>query len=151
MRYVAVCLLLGSVVVSAQNKNPIFSDEARANLHGASSQSIEPFRLVGNVYYVGAQNIASELITTPEGHILVDTGTKEMEAVVSANIEKLGFKLQDVKIILSTQAHFDHVGATAALKKRTGAKLMIMAADVKALEAGSDFAARGRGLDPGDR
>jgi metallo-beta-lactamase class B len=59
--------------------------------------------------------------------------------VVAANIEKLGFKLQDVKIILSTQAHFDHVGATAALKKRTGAKLMIMAADVKALESGQDL------------
>jgi metallo-beta-lactamase class B len=141
MRYGAACVLLISAAALAQTppKNPIFSDEARAGLHGASSQAIEPFRLVGNVYYVGAQNIASELITTPEGHILVDTGTKEMESVVSANIEKLGFKLQDVKIILSTQAHFDHVGATAAMKKRTGAKLMIMAADVKALESGQDL------------
>jgi metallo-beta-lactamase class B len=122
MRYTLVCLLFISVALSAQNR--ILSDEARANLHGPSSQPIEPFRLVGNVYYVGARNIASHLITTPEGHILIDTGTKEMEAVVPASIEKLGFQLRDVKIILSTQAHFDHVGAHAALKKRTGAQVM---------------------------
>jgi metallo-beta-lactamase class B len=143
--YIAACLVFGSAVVFAQApaqsppRNPNFSDEARAGLHGASSQAIEPFKLVGNIYYVGAQNIAASLITTPEGHILVDTGTIEMVPVVTANIEKLGFKLQDVKIILSTQAHFDHVGATAELKKRTGARLMIMAPDVKALESGKDL------------
>jgi metallo-beta-lactamase class B len=145
MRYVAAFMLCLPAVMAAQNpvqnrpKNPAFSDEARAGLHGASSQSIEPFKLVGNIYYVGAQNIAASLITTPEGHILIDTGTIEMAPIVAANIQKLGFKLQDVKIILSTQAHFDHVGATAALKKQTGAKLMIMAPDVKALESGQDL------------
>ena len=110
MRYVAVCLLVSSVVMAAQGR--ILSDEARTNLHGPWSQSVEPFRLVGNVYYVGAENIASHLIATPDGHILIDTGTKEMAAVVAAGIEKLGFRLQDVKIILSTQAHFDHVART---------------------------------------
>ena len=137
MRYVAVCLLLGSVVMAAQSR--ILSDEARTNLHGSSSQPVEPFRLVGNVYYVGAQNISSHLITTPDGHILIDTGTKEMAAVVRAAIEKLGFSLQDVKIILSTQAHFDHVSAHAALKEATGAEVMAIGDDAKALAAGNDI------------
>ena len=137
MRHVAVCLLVGSVVMGAQGR--ILSEEARTNLHGPWSQSVEPFRLVGNVYYVGAENIASHLITTPDGHILIDTGTKEMAAVVAAGIEKLGFRLQDVKIILSTQAHFDHVGAHAALKEATGAEVMAMVDDAKALAAGQDI------------
>jgi len=137
MRHLAVCLLLGSAAMFAQSR--ILSDEARANLHGPFSQPAEPFRLVGNVYYVGAQNIASHLIVTPDGHILVDTGTKEMEAVVRANIEELGFRLRDVKIILSTQAHFDHVGAHAALKKATDAQVMAIGDDAKALAAGKDL------------
>ena len=72
IRYVAVCLLVGSVVMSPQGR--ILSDEARTNLHGPWSQSVEPFRLVGNVYYVGVENIASHLITTPDGHILIAPG-----------------------------------------------------------------------------
>lgn len=136
MRYVAVGLLLGSVVMAAQGS--ILSDEVRETLHGPWSQPVEPFRLVGNVYYVGAQNIASHLITTPDGHILVDTGSTEMPTLVPVAIETLGFRVQDIKIILSTQAHFDHVGAHAALQSATGAEVMAIGDDAKALAAGTD-------------
>lgn len=109
------------------------------DLHGSAwSGAVEPFRVVGNIYYVGASNIASYLITTPAGHILLDTGTKEMSAIVPRSIDKLGFKLSDVKIMLSGHAHYDHVGAHAALKRSTGAKVMALAADAPALEAGKD-------------
>src|SRR5262245_2081774 len=70
-------------------------------IHGPCSAATEPFRIVGNIHYVGARNIASYLLTTPAGHVLIDTGTKEMEPAVRRNIEKLGFKLRDIKILLS--------------------------------------------------
>src|SRR5262245_4523307 len=99
MRNVILLMVLSSVLVSAQT-SPL-TPEARARFHGEMSQAVEPFRIVGNIYYVGARNIASYLIITPQGHIMIDTGTKEMHQVIRANVEKLGFKLQDVKILLS--------------------------------------------------
>jgi metallo-beta-lactamase class B len=109
-----------------------------AELHGAWSAPIEPFRIAGNLYYVGAANIASYLITTPAGHILLDTGTREMAAGVRANIEKLGFSLHDVKILLSGHAHFDHVQGHAEMKRATGAQVMALGDDAIALETGQD-------------
>jgi len=107
-------------------------------LHGSWSEATEPFRVVGNIYYVGAKNIASYLITTPKGHMLLDTGTREMEPVVRANIAKLGFKLGDIKIMLSGHAHFDHVQGHAAMQRATGAKVMALGDDALALESGTD-------------
>jgi metallo-beta-lactamase class B len=109
-----------------------------ATLHGPWSAAVEPFRVVGNIYYVGARNIASYLITTPNGHILLDTGTREMESVIPANIEKLGFKVRDIKIMLSGHAHFDHVQGHAAMQRATGAKVMAVGDDALALESGTD-------------
>jgi len=71
------------------------------------SQPIEPFRIAGNIYYVGASNIASYLFATSRGVILLDTGTREMLPMVQSSIVKLGFKLTDVKIILSSHAHWE--------------------------------------------
>src|SRR5436305_13864514 len=77
------------------------------------NQPVEPYHIVGNVYYVGASDITSYLITTPEGHILLDGGFVETVPMIEANLKKLGFKLADVKILLSSHAHFDHVGGLA--------------------------------------
>jgi metallo-beta-lactamase class B len=75
------------------------------DLHGpAWSGATDPFRVVGNIYYVGATNIASYLITTPAGHILLDTGTREMTPVVTQNIAKLGFELSDIEIMLGRRS-----------------------------------------------
>lgn len=136
MRALAVCLVIGSALVSAQGT--LLSPEQRAQFHGPYSEAVEPFRIVGNIYYVGARNIASYLITTPQGHIMIDTGVNEMAPVIRANVDKLGFKLQDVEIILSSHAHFDHIQGHAAMKKATGARVMAIGEDAAALAAGID-------------
>jgi metallo-beta-lactamase class B len=100
------------------------------------NQPVEPYHIVGNVYYVGASDITSYLITTPEGHILLDGGFVETAPMIEANIKKLGFKLEDVKILLSSHAHFDHVGGLAELKRVTGAKFAAMDRDAPLLARG---------------
>src|SRR4029079_10851610 len=80
----------------------------------------EPFKMIGNVYYVGTQGLASYLITSPQGHILVDTVMPESTAQIVANIEKLGFKVADIKFILNTHAHIDHTGGLAEIKRASG-------------------------------
>jgi len=88
-------------------------------------------------------NIASYLITTPQGHILIDSGMNEMHDVIKNNVEKLGFKTSDIKIMLSSHAHFDHIGGHAAMKKLTGARVMAIKQDADALEAGKDLSPLG--------
>ena len=112
-------------------------------IHGEWSAPVEPFNVVGNIYYVGAKNVASYLIATSDGLILLDTGTKEMVPVVQNNVAKLGFAMKDIKIILSNHAHYDHVGGHAAIKRTTGARVLVMAEDAPAVEAGKDMSPLG--------
>ena len=114
------------------------------------NQPREPFRIADNVYGVGSSDIASYLITTPDGDILIDGGYPETAPQIEANVEKVGAKLRDIKILLSTQAHFDHAGGFAALKKATGARLLATAADAEMLERGGhdDFSLGETGLFP---
>jgi len=100
------------------------------------NKPVEPFRIAGNIYYVGANEVTSFLITTPKGHILLDSGFKETAPMILANIEKLGFQPRDVRVLLSSHAHFDHAGGLAELKRATGAKLYASAGDVAALARG---------------
>ena len=88
------------------------------------SLPFDPRRIIGNIYYVGTNLISSFLIVTPAGNILLDTGQIQMLPQVTANIEKLGFKPQDVKILLNSHAHFDHCGGFAEFKRRTGATVV---------------------------
>jgi len=141
LRYTAMLFIASALVLSAQT-SPLTAEQ-RAQFHGPYSQPEEPFRLIGNIYYVGAKNIASYLVVTPQGSILIDTGTTEMTPVITANIEKLGFKVRDIKIMLSSHAHFDHIGGHAAMKKLTGARVMAIKQDADALEAGKDLSPLG--------
>jgi metallo-beta-lactamase class B len=102
----------------------------------AWNQPVEPFRIAGNLYYVGANEIASYLITTPAGHIVLDGGYEETAPQIEANIRKLGFKVEDVKVLLNSQAHFDHASGFAQLKRDTAAKLEIMQGDAELIERG---------------
>src|SRR5881409_859263 len=102
MRNAAFLVIMVSAMAWAQT-SPL-SPQQRATFHGQMSEKVEPFHIIGNIYYVGARNIASYLITTPQGHILIDTGTREMHDVIRTNVAKLGFKLQDIKILLSGHA-----------------------------------------------
>jgi metallo-beta-lactamase class B len=106
------------------------------------SAAYQPFRIAGNLYYVGTYDLASFLIATSKGNILINTGLAASAPMIKANIEALGFKMADTKILLTTQAHFDHMGAMAAIKKMTGAKMMVDAGDSAVLMDGgrSDYA-----------
>src|SRR5262249_34941443 len=99
MRGFAVAVVIMSVLPAFARGTPPAASP-NPEIPGPWSAAAEPFRVLGNIHYVGARNIASYLITTPEGHALIDTGTKEMEPVVRRNIEKLGLKLRDIKILL---------------------------------------------------
>ena len=100
-----------------------------------------PFRLAGPIYYVGTAELAAFLIHTPQGHILIDGGTPDTAATIQKSITDLGFKLEDIRILLTTQAHFDHVGTHAHFKKLSGARVEAMAGDAKLLRDGgkSDY------------
>jgi metallo-beta-lactamase class B len=97
----------------------------------------EPFKIADNLYYVGTAGLSAFLITTPEGHILIDGAMPSSAKPIETSIAKLGFKPTDVKVLLNTHAHFDHAGGLAELKKDTGAKLAASAPDKAALESGT--------------
>lgn len=100
------------------------------------NQPVEPFKIAGNIYYVGANEITSYLITTPNGHIILDSGFKETVPLIKANVAKLGFKIEDVKFLINSQAHYDHAAGFADLKKLTGAKMLASVEDAKLLARG---------------
>jgi metallo-beta-lactamase class B len=101
-----------------------------------------PHKVMGNVYYVGSKDLASFLIVTPEGNILINSDLESSVSQIKASLEKLGFKFSDTKILLISHAHWDHDAGSATLKRLTGAKYMVMDADVPVVEDGgkSDFA-----------
>src|SRR3954466_3773937 len=86
----------------------------------------EPFpahKVVGNVYYVGSKDLASYLIATPEGHILINSGFERTVPLIRKAVESLGFPMRDVKILLASHAHSDHVAGHALMRELTGAKV----------------------------
>lgn len=107
----------------------------------------KPFRIVGDLYYVGTYDLACYLITTPQGHILINTGIAGSMPMIREHIEKLGFKFSDIKILLTNHAHFDHVGDMAEIKKTTGAQVMINENDATVVADGgaSDYIYGGKG------
>lgn len=100
-----------------------------------------PFRIADNLYYVGSKGLANYLITTPQGHILINSDLEENVPLIEASIAQLGFKFSDVKILLISHAHWDHDAGSAKVKQLTGAKYMVMDADVSVVESGgkADF------------
>jgi metallo-beta-lactamase class B len=134
----AACLMFLSPAVRSQ------ADPGMRDMN----QPVAPFHLIGSIYYVGASDVTSFLIVTPAGDILLDGGFAETAPQIEANIQKLGFKLADVKFLLNSHAHFDHAGGLAELKQRTGAKLVAMDGDAAVLASGgfTDFAYGGKQL-----
>jgi metallo-beta-lactamase class B len=96
----------------------------------------EPFRIAGNLYYVGANDVTSFLITSPEGHILIDGGYPGTPPLIMASIAKLGFNIRDVKVILNSEPHFDHAGGLAELQKASGAELWASEASADVIASG---------------
>jgi metallo-beta-lactamase class B len=124
--FVVWLVLATATVIGAQTK------EQRPEWN----QPAPPFRIIGNIHYVGTNELAAYLLTTSDGHILIDGGLPESAPLIEASIRKLGFKVEDVKILLTTQAHFDHVGSLAALAKASGGEVMVMVGDQGLVEHG---------------
>jgi metallo-beta-lactamase class B len=103
----------------------------------AWNRPTEPFRIIGNIYYVGAAGVSAFLITSPEGSILLDGGLPETALQIVANIAALGFDVKGVKYLLNSHAHFDHAGGLAELKRASGATMVASSGDAPVLRAGS--------------
>lgn len=118
---ILTCVLLGAAGLLAQNNQTDWN------------RPFPPHKVIGNVYFVGTEQLGSFLIVTPEGDILINTDFESTVPVIRASVEKLGFKMTDIKIILGSHAHGDHMEGDAAMKELTGARVMAMEQDVPAL------------------
>ena len=118
-------LLMKALVIAAAFYSQAIADEV-----------FPAHRIVGNVYYVGSKSLATYLITTPEGHILINSGFEETVPLIRASVESLGFKLRDVQILLESHAHSDHVAGHALLQELTGAKVFVMRGDDGVIASG---------------
>ena len=105
------------------------------NVGSAEQQRAQfpPHRIAGNLYYVGSESLASFLIATPEGHILINTNWEDSVEILRASVEDLGFNFEDIEIILGSHAHGDHMQGDALVKEMTGASVMAMADDIPGL------------------
>ncbi|HET7086902.1 MAG TPA: subclass B3 metallo-beta-lactamase [Rhizomicrobium sp.] len=132
-RLALVCLL--PAVLPAQAQTPAHElPYAKERIEWNKPQA--PFHVIGNIYYVGMAGVSTFLIVTPKGDILTDGGLPESTEAIEKNIQALGFKLSDIKILLNSHAHFDHSGALAKLKADTGATFYASAGDKPFLESG---------------
>ena len=120
----ALFALLAAGVLAIAQQNPDWS------------RPFPPYRIAGNVSYVGTADLACFLLTTPEGDILINTGLPDSGPLIRDSIQKLGFKVRDIRILLTMQAHFDHVGAFKEIQQDSGAKIYITEPDAPALEDG---------------
>ncbi|MBO9594601.1 MAG: subclass B3 metallo-beta-lactamase [Niabella sp.] len=132
---IVCCFLIAANSVAAQQVNE------PKDVPAAWSAPYPPFRIAGNLYYVGTRDLACYLLATPEGSILINTGLAGSLPLIRKSIETLGFRFTDIKILLTSQVHYDHVGAMAAIKRLTGARMMVNAKDASVLADGgrSDY------------
>jgi metallo-beta-lactamase class B len=128
-------------LLTAATLDSILPAKLRAQLNPDWTTAFPPFRIAGNLHYVGSRDLASYLITTPRGHILINSNLATSPAQIRASIEKLGLHFRDVKILLISHGHYDHCAGSAEIKKLTGARYMVMDADVSVVESGgrTDF------------
>src|ERR1043165_9678884 len=101
-------------------------------------EAIPAHKVIGNVYYVGSKDLASYLITTPEGHILINSSFEQTVPLIRANVESLGFKMVDIKILLASHAHSDHVAGHALVRELTGAQVYVMRGDDRVIASGGE-------------
>ncbi|HKG46993.1 MAG TPA: subclass B3 metallo-beta-lactamase [Pyrinomonadaceae bacterium] len=129
---IALSMLITLIVIAGEQPAPTQNDW---------TEPFPAFRIAGNLYYVGSRGLASYLITTADGHILINSDLEANVPMIRTSMESLGFKFSDIKILLISHAHWDHCAASAMIKRLTGAKYVVMAGDVDVVESGgkSDF------------
>lgn len=133
--------MLRSLMLAGSILPFLLSMPAAAQQNDEWTRPFEPFRIVGNIYWVGSYDLSTYLITTPQGHILINTGIGDTAKHIADRVEKLGFKIADVKILTVTHGHFDHVAGIADLKRMTNAMVVVSEPEKALLESGgkSDF------------
>src|SRR6201985_1037721 len=104
--------------------------------HPEWTTPVAPFRIADNLYYVGSQDLASYLVVTAKGDILVNSSLESSPALIKKSVEQLGFHFSDIKILLISHSHADHDAGSAEVKRLTGAKYMVMDSDVAVVESG---------------
>jgi metallo-beta-lactamase class B len=114
----------------------IFASAVQAQTNPTWNKAHKPFHVYGNTYYVGTQGLSSMLITSPDGHILIDGAIPQAAKKIAANIRTLGFRVEDVKFIVNSHIHFDHAGGIAELQRLSGAKVVASAPSAKVLKSG---------------
>lgn len=129
-------VLLGIVALAAVILGPIW----KASGDRGGQRYAEPFRIAGNLYYVGANDVTSFLITGPDGHVLIDGGYPATASLIMASIARLGFNIRDVKVLLNSDPHRDHAGGLATLQQASGAKLWASEASARSISSGGDDA-----------
>ena len=119
----------------------IFGLQLAAQVPASWTTPVPPFRIAGNLYYVGSQDLAAYLIVTPKGNILINSNVQSSPPQIKKSIESLGFKYSETKILLISHGHYDHCAGSAEIKRETGAKYEVMAQDVPVVESGggNDF------------
>ncbi len=110
----------------------------KASSDRGGQQPAEPFRIAGNLYYVGANDVAAFLVTGPEGHVLLDGGYPGTAPMIMASIARLGFDIRDVRVLINSEPHLDHAGGLAALQRASGAELWASEASADAIASGGD-------------
>ena len=139
----------GGVLAAALALVMAVAPAAHADMPANWIKPIRPYRVVGNIYYVGSEGLSAWLITSSEGHVLLDSGpSAEGARLIERNITTLGFKPADVKVLINTHAHYDHAGGMAQLKADTLAKVWASRGDEPALEKGQHFGDNDNGLTP---
>jgi metallo-beta-lactamase class B len=130
----SIALLLIVTIIVTANRAPAYVQDDW-------TVPIPAYQVAGNLYYVGSMGLASYLITTPEGHILINSNMEANVPMIRTSVESLGFRFSDINILLISHAHYDHCGGSALLKRLTGAKYMVMQEDVDVVESGgkTDF------------
>jgi metallo-beta-lactamase class B len=132
----SILILLATLASFTAQQNPP-SGSASPQMDTSRWNDYEaPFRLAGPIYYVGTAQLAAFLIHSPQGHILIDGGMPSTAPLIEKSIRELGFKPEDIRILLTTQAHFDHVGSHAHFKKLSGARAEAMQGDEALLRSG---------------
>ena len=124
---IALSMILTLIVTASEAPRPVQQDW---------TERFPAFRIAGNLYYVGSKGLASYLIATPEGHILINSDLEANVPLIRESVESLGFKFSDIKILLISHAHYDHCAGSAMIKQLTGAKYMVMDGDVDVVESG---------------
>lgn len=141
MKCVSLWAAMGAVLLAAAPASCVRPDSQRLRPEDFlpdMNQPVDPVHIIGNIYYVGTNGVSSFLVSTPAGHILIDSGFNQTVPLIRDGVTKLGFRFEDIRILLSSHAHFDHVAGHALIQEQTGAQIMASALDGEVIARGDE-------------